>query len=61
MPSAAITSLHLPLDNIEDRTFWDEWTSGWQFGTPLYYGPHIARFPERSAASQITGPSSRSS
>jgi protein-tyrosine phosphatase len=48
-PPAGLATLHLPLDNIEDRSFWDEWSSGWQFGTPLYYGPHIARFPERSA------------
>jgi hypothetical protein len=26
------------------------WDSGHQFGTPLYYGPHLDRFPERSAA-----------
>jgi protein-tyrosine phosphatase len=42
--------LHIPLDASEDRQFWDEWASGWQFGTPLYYGPHLERFPERSAA-----------
>ena len=26
------------------------WGSGPQFGTPLYYRPHLERFPERSAA-----------
>jgi protein-tyrosine phosphatase len=26
------------------------WQNGPQFGTPLYYGPHLERFPERSAA-----------
>jgi protein-tyrosine phosphatase len=43
-------NIHIPLDATEDREFWDVWASGWQFGTPLYYGPHLERFPERSAA-----------
>lgn len=47
---AAITTIHLPLDGTEDREFWDVWDSGPQFGTPLYYRPHLDRFPERSAA-----------
>jgi hypothetical protein len=47
---AELESLHLPLDNIEDDEFWSYWSSGWQFGTPLYYQPHVARFPKRSAA-----------
>jgi hypothetical protein len=42
--------LHIPLDASEDREFWGVWASGWQFGTPLYYQPHLERFPERSAA-----------
>ena len=45
-----IETLHLPLDGTEDREFWDVWENGPQFGTPLYYGPHLERFPERSAA-----------
>jgi protein tyrosine/serine phosphatase len=45
----AIETLHLPLDNIEDHAFWNQWNSGWECGTPLYYTPHIARFPKRSA------------
>ena len=47
---AGITALHLPLDGAHDREFWDEWAADWRFGTPLYYGPHLARFPERSVA-----------
>jgi protein-tyrosine phosphatase len=47
---AGITALHMPLDGIDDREFWDEWATDWRFGTPVYYGPHIARFPERSVA-----------
>ena len=41
-----IATVHLPLDDAEDREFWDVWASGPQFGTPLYYLPHL----ERSAA-----------
>lgn len=47
--SFGVERLHLPLDAIEERSFWDAWTSGWQFGTPLYWAPHLLRFPERSA------------
>ena len=46
---AAVSTVHLPLDAADDREFWDEWGTGPQFGTPLYYGPHLERFPERSA------------
>ncbi len=45
-----ITTIHLPLDANEDREFWEVWDSGPQFGTPLYYRPHLERFPERTAA-----------
>ena len=45
-----VTTLHVPLDGTEDREFWDVWQNGPQFGTPLYYGPHLRRVPERSAA-----------
>jgi protein-tyrosine phosphatase len=47
---APVTTIHLPLDGSEDREFWDAWDDGPQFATPLYYGPHLQRFPERSAA-----------
>lgn len=40
----------IPLDASEDREFWDAWRSGPQFATPLYYGGHLERFPERHAA-----------
>jgi protein-tyrosine phosphatase len=46
---AGLTTLHLPLDGIDDSEFWDRWASGPEFGTPLYYEPHLERFPERSA------------
>jgi hypothetical protein len=42
-------TLHLPLDGVEDREFWDVWERGPQYGTPLYYAPHLARFPHLSA------------
>ena len=45
-----VQMLRIPLDGAQDREFWDVWRSGPQFGTPLYYGPHIQRFTERNAA-----------
>jgi len=45
-----VTAVHVPLDASEDREFWDVWESGPQFATPLYYRPHLDRFPERSVA-----------
>lgn len=46
---AGVLRLHLPLDGKEDREFWDVWEKGWQFGTPLYYAPHLRRFPHLTA------------
>jgi protein-tyrosine phosphatase len=45
-----IATVRLPLDGSNDRDFWNIWDSGHQFGTPLYYQPHLERMPERSAA-----------
>ena len=47
---AGVTPVHVALDASEDREFWDIWGGGPQFGTPLYYRPHLDRFPERSVA-----------
>jgi hypothetical protein len=46
---ASIETVNIPLDVTEDREFWDVWENGPQFATPLYYRPHLERFPERSA------------
>ncbi len=46
---AAIATVQIPLDGVEDTEFWSEWGTGPQFGTPLYYLPHLERFPERNA------------
>lgn len=43
-----LTTVHLPLDGVEDREFWDEWGDG-RHGTPLYYRPFLERFPQRAA------------
>lgn len=43
-----VRTVHVPLDSIEDREFWDVWGTGPQFGTPLYYGPFLERHPERA-------------
>jgi protein-tyrosine phosphatase len=45
--------MHAPLDGVEDTDFWAEWASGPQFGTPLYYLPHLRRFPERNARAVV--------
>jgi protein tyrosine/serine phosphatase len=47
---AGLETLRIPLDVSEDREFWQIWETGPQFGTPLYYRPHLERFPERNAA-----------
>ena len=48
--AAGITTVHVAVDASEDHEFWDTWANGPQFGTPLYYRPHLDRFPERSVA-----------
>lgn len=45
----SVKTINLPLDGIEDREFWDVWKRGPQYGTPLYYAPHLERFPNLSA------------
>lgn len=44
---AGLRTVELPLDEIEDREFWDEWETQ---APPLYYRPFLERFPQRSAA-----------
>lgn len=46
---SSIETLRTPLDEVGDREFWDDWENGPQYATPLYYGPHLHRFPEKSA------------
>lgn len=45
-----LETIHIPLDGDQQSDFWDDWMHGPQFATPLYYRPHIERFPERSAS-----------
>ena len=47
---AGLTTLHLPLDGVEDTEFWQDWHDRPEFGTPLYYRPFLDHFPERTAA-----------
>src|SRR5919199_5798139 len=35
-----VATLHLPLDGVHDRQFWDHWE---RQGPPLYYGPFLER------------------
>jgi protein-tyrosine phosphatase len=45
-----VTTIRLPLDGIEDEDFWARWIDRPEFGTPLYFGPHLERMPQRSVA-----------
>jgi protein-tyrosine phosphatase len=45
----SIETVNVPLDVVEDRDFWEVWGNGPEFATPLYYRPHLERFPARSA------------
>jgi len=46
---AALETVNVALDGVEDTGFWGYWASGPQFGSPLYYGPFLERFPQRTA------------
>jgi hypothetical protein len=47
----SLRTVRLALDGLDDdEEFWSDWADGPQFGTPLYYRPHLERFPGRSAA-----------
>ena len=46
--AGGVETIHIPLDGLdEDPDFWADWMNGPQFGTPLYYGPFMERFPDR--------------
>jgi protein-tyrosine phosphatase len=45
---AGVTTIHLPLDGMEDTEFWEQWMHRPEFGTPHYYGPWLERFPDRA-------------
>jgi protein tyrosine/serine phosphatase len=44
-----VATIHVPLDGLDDREFWDDWQHGPQFATPMYYASHFERFPDRTA------------
>ena len=46
---AGITTVRVPLDDLSDTEFWDEWGGGLDC-TPLYYRAFLARFPQRVSA-----------
>ena len=46
---ADVETVHLPHDSMHDREFWDVWQTGPQFASPLYYEPHLERFPDVNA------------
>ena len=47
---AEIETVHVPLDGSRDRAFWKPIEQTAEFGTPLYYRPHLMRKPQLSAA-----------
>jgi len=47
---ADVNFKHVPLDDLADASFWGYWSSGPQFGTPLYYRPFLERKAEWCAA-----------
>ncbi|HTE60510.1 MAG TPA: tyrosine-protein phosphatase [Solirubrobacteraceae bacterium] len=53
---AGVRTCHVPLDGTQDREFWSVWESGPQFGTPLYYRPHLDRFPSAAPPSSPRSP-----
>ena len=51
-----LTTLHLPLDGVEDTAFWKDWHDRPEFGTPLYYRPSSTTSPsERPPSSTRYG------
>jgi protein tyrosine/serine phosphatase len=46
---AGLTTVHLPLDGVEDTEFWKHWHGRPEFGTPIYYRPFLDHFPGRTA------------
>jgi protein tyrosine/serine phosphatase len=44
-----VATVHVALDGLDDREFWDDWQHGPQFATPMYYASHFERFPDRHA------------
>jgi protein-tyrosine phosphatase len=42
-----LATIHMPHDGVENVAFWEHWS---RQAPPLYYGSHLERFPERSAA-----------
>jgi protein-tyrosine phosphatase len=47
-----LVTVRVALDGF-DEAWWAPWTSGPQFGTPLYYRAHVEAFPERLASALV--------
>src|SRR3954452_22700515 len=43
-----LTTIRIPLDDMEDTEFWSQWLDRPEFATPHYYGPWLERFPARA-------------
>jgi protein-tyrosine phosphatase len=46
---AGLTEIHVPIDGTEDEEFWAPLRANGHWGTALYYGPFLRRFPDRVA------------
>ena len=47
---ARLTTVRVPLDDVDDQEFWERCWANDLDGSPLYYGPFLDRKPERCAA-----------
>ncbi|WP_144765051.1 tyrosine-protein phosphatase [Curtobacterium sp. 9128] len=45
-----LTTVAVDLDDLDDVAFWADFTDDGRIGTPLYYGPFLARKPDRVVA-----------
>ncbi|MGU3411349.1 tyrosine-protein phosphatase [Microbacterium sp. M1A1_1b] len=48
-----LTTVAVDHDDLQDTAFWSGYWSNGLVGTPLYYGPHLDRKPERTAAALV--------
>ena len=45
-----LTTIHIDLDGLENADFWSDFWNNGLVGTAMYFLPHLAAMPERSAA-----------
>lgn len=45
-----VTTIAVDHDDLQDTVFWGDFWANGLVGTPLYYGPHLERKPDRTGA-----------